>query len=323
MKKRTVLIPLLIAFIFCGCAPRGIKLYKKRFVALGTIINISSPQRQAVDMAYRRIKELESVFDFYNPQSQVSLINKNAAIKPVKVDKEVFECISLALEVSELTDGYFDITVGPITDFWKDKIKEQTVKDLDVQKAQQLKELVNYHDVILDEELKTVFLKRKGQKIDLGGIAKGYIVDKAIQHLKENGITSCLIDAGGDIYALGKKGNDPWMVAIRHPKDSKKVVYTLPIGDESLATSGDYEQFFVYKGKKYSHIINPLTGLPVEGTLLSTSVKAHNLTTADSLATAFFAMGFEKTQEFLLEHKHTIKVWLVKESPEGLHTFKF
>lgn len=325
MSQLKILFLIFLVFLSSCNLPKSSvsspRIFKKTFISLGTLITVSSPQKEALDLAYDFIGRISQKFNYYNPESEISLINKNAGLRPVKVSKEVFECIKLSKKISEMTEGYFDPTVGVVIDIWKEMMGKKRIKNLPREKIKKLQKLVNYKDIILDEKNQRVFLKRKGEKLDLGGIAKGYIVDKTILYLKARGINSCLIDAGGDIYALGKKNNEFWRIGIKHPRTKKEYLDIIPLKDEALATSGDYEQFFYLKGERFSHIIDPKTGYPCKNNVISVSVKAKNLTTADSLSTAFFVMGRQKTWEFLNKGRNNLRVYLVEEERGRLHTY--
>ncbi|RLG31421.1 FAD:protein FMN transferase [Methanosarcinales archaeon] len=298
-------------------------IYKKTFLCMGTIVSVLSSDKEVPQLAYEYMKELEKKFSIFSGNSQISIINKNAGKKWIEVDKEVFECLKLAKEVASLTEGYFDPTIGPLTLLWKNIIKNKhKIKAPPLEEIEKRRKLVNYEDLLLDEKTFKVFLRRKGQSLDLGGIAKGYIVDKTALFLRKQGKKNFLIDAGGDVFASGLKNSRPWRVAIRHPRLKYNFIDVLNLQDKAVATSGDYEQFFMYKGRRYSHIINPKTGFPQEG-VLSVSVVAKNLTTADAFSTAFFAMGLENTKKFLAHNPNNFQVYFVVQKNNNIQIFVF
>lgn len=326
IKTKTIISRCLF-FILCmnlpGCS-RKERLYKDTAVIAGTFIEVTSPHKNAANIVFSTMKDLEKVFDIYNKESQISKVNAKAGASPVEVDKELIELLKLSKQLHTLTNGAFDPSMGKITLFWKEKMKDKKIdKFPETAKLKNLTDSKGMDYVEIDEQKHTVFIKKKGLSLDLGAVAKGYMIDKAAEALKKNNINSALINAGGDIYCLGRKNGRPWHIGIRDPESVLSMLQTLDIADEAVATSGDYEQFFKYKDKIYSHIIDPQTGSPVEGPLRSVTVIAHNATTADGLATAFFVMGKEKIQDFLQKNKSNLKILLVeeKEGEVSIHCF--
>lgn len=266
-------------------------------VTITVVSDSSRTADTAINEAFRELRSLEEKFNFYSEKSEISEINRNAGKRPVKVSEETIDILKKAIYVSEITDGAFDITTGPLTRIWDfhnkvvpdDRIIKETLK------------LVNYRDIIVNEKQKTVFLRKKGMLIDLGGIAKGYGADRAMEVLKKNGITSCLVAIAGDIRASGlKPDGTPWLIGIRHPRSegSDTIIASLPLRDSAISTSGDYERFFIKEGKRYHHILDPRTGYPSLATG-GVSVIADAGYLSDSLATAVFVLGPEKGIEFL------------------------
>jgi thiamine biosynthesis lipoprotein len=198
--------------------------------------------------------------------------------------------IKKAQEISELTEGGFDITVGPLTELWRKAREKNTppsIKDVKEKLG-----LVNFKNIEMDQEGK-VFLKKKGMAIDLGGIAKGYAVDRAFELLKSLGYRNLIINAGGDLRVGGLKIDQPWSIGIQNPRESQKLLARISISDTAVATSGDYEKFFLYQGKRYHHIFSPKDGFPTDD-CQSVTVLCKEGTIADALATAVFVLGREK-----------------------------
>ena len=245
------------------------------------------------------LEEMEHVNRLMSPyieQSQLSKINKYAHEGPIKVDQELFALIQKSLEVSKLTQGAFDITyasVGHLYNYRK-KIKP-TEKEI-----KQAADLIDYNNIILDKQEQTVFFIKRGVKIDLGGIAKGFAVDQAIHSLVELEIEHALISAGGDTRILGDRLGRPWLVGIRNPKNPDDVIVMLPLQNEALSTSGDYERFFIEDGIKYHHIINPSTGKSASE-LRSASIIGVDATTTDALSTSVFILGIKAGLQLLDE----------------------
>lgn len=242
--------------------------------------------------AVEEISRIEKLFTTFNESSQTNLINKNAGIAPVKVEKEVYELIERSKKISVLTQGAFDITYGSIDKrLWN---FDNTMTSLpDLQTAKNLARLINYRNVILNKNDCSVFLKEKGMRIGFGGIGKGYAAEKAKSLLQQKGIKSGIINAAGDLTAWGYQPNGkPWTIGIADPNTSRKAFSFLEITNTSVATSGNYEKFIVIDGTRYSHTIDPKTGLPVTG-IKSVTIICPNAEIADAMATPVMIMGIK------------------------------
>jgi FAD:protein FMN transferase len=242
---------------------------------------------------YRRIDEAMST---YKPESTLSFVNAHAAEMPVPLDAELFGLIGRALDLSAVSHGAFDITyesVGYLYDF---RAHQHPNGD---QIAAHL-EAISYRHVVLDPATRTVRFTKPGVRINLGGIAKGYAVEHGAALLAARGIENALLNAGGDTRVLGDRRGQPWIVGIRHPRRGDEVVTRMPIENEAISTSGDYERFFEEDGHRYHHILNPATGLPTEG-VLSVTVIGPDATTTDGLSTTLFVMGPEAGLKMLAE----------------------
>lgn len=242
------------------------------------------------DLAVEEIKRIELLLTTFNEDSQTGAINRNAGIKPVKVDAEVFNLIGRSLKISALTQGAFDITYGSIDkSLWNFDVNMKALPDKKT--AQDAVRLINYQNVILNPVEQTVFLKEAGMRIGFGGIGKGYAADCAKNLLKQNGITSGIVNAAGDLITWGNQPDGkPWTIAIADPDQKMKPFSTLNISNMAIATSGNYEKYAVIDGKKYSHTIDPKTGLPVSG-VKSVSVICPSAELADAMATPVTVMG--------------------------------
>jgi thiamine biosynthesis lipoprotein len=244
-----------------------------------------------IDAAVAEITRIEKLISSWDVNSQTSEINRNAGIKAVKVDSELFQLIERAIGISKLTDGAFDISYASMDRIWKfdgsmtempseEKIKQSVAK-------------VGFENIILDKEISTVFLKLEGMKIGFGAIGKGYGADKAKSLLISIGVVSGIINASGDMNTWGKQPNGKdWKVAITNPLDKDKVFALLPITNGAVVTSGNYEKFVKFNDTRYSHIIDPRTGYPSNG-IISVTVFAPKAELADALATSVFVMGKE------------------------------
>lgn len=244
-----------------------------------------------IDEATAEIKRIEALISSWNPDSETSLINKNAGIRPVMVSTEIFQLIERSKQISELTDGAFDISFSSMDELWKfdgSMKRKPTNEELAESIAK-----VGYQKIILNETDQTVFLRDKGMKISFGAIGKGYAADKAKELLISKQVIGGIINAAGDLTTWGTKPNgEKWLIGIANPLSKDKIFSWLPIVESSVATSGNYEKFVVFDGVKYSHIIDPRTGNPSTG-INSVSIFAKSAELCDALATAVFIMGKE------------------------------
>jgi len=251
---------------------------------------------QAAQAVFAEMKRLDKEMTTWlprtagEPRSEIVQINDAAGERPVKVSAESYAVIDRALDISRRSGGVFDITVGSFKGLWKfDEDMDGTLPD--PAEVKQRLALVSWKDVVLDAKQRTVFLRRKGMSMTLGGIAKGYAVDKCADLLHKRGFTSFMMQAGGDLYVSGKKGDEPWMVAIRDPRGAASSFFAAaPIEDHSFSTSGDYERGFVKDGVRYHHIIDPRTGQPAHASR-SVTVRAKDAFTADAWSKVMFILG--------------------------------
>ena len=243
--------------------------------------------------AVEEISRIEALLSTYQETSETNLINKNAGLKPVKVSDEVFSLIKRSKKISEITDGTFDITYGSIDQRFWNFDTEMTELPNEVLARKSIA-LIDYRNIILNTEEKTVFLKNKGMRIGFGGIGKGYVAEKTKNLLKNLGVKAGIINASGDLSCWGIPENGkPWTIGIAHPDFSDLPFSTLEVTDLSVATSGNYEKFVMIDGKRYSHTINPKTGFPVHG-IKSVTVISPNAEISDALATPITILGTEK-----------------------------
>lgn len=265
------------------------KLMGNRF-EISLITTDSQEADEHINSAFAEITRIERLLTTFNEESQTNLINRNAGIKPVKVDKEVIDIISRSLRLSSLTQGAFDITYGSIDkSLWNFDLTMKALPDLAFA-AESIK-LINYKNVLIDTEQSTVFLKAPGMRIGFGGIGKGYAADRACTLLKNRGVENGIVNAAGDLITWGRQlDGKSWTIGIADP-DQRTVSFSkLYISDRAIATSGDYEKFVIIDGKRYSHTINPKTGLPVSG-IKSVSIICPSAELADALATPVMVMG--------------------------------
>lgn len=247
---------------------------------------------ETIKLAIAEVKRIEKLFTTFDDNSQTNQINRMAGISPVKVDKEVFELIKRSLKISEVTDGAFDITYGSIDKrLWN---FDKTMTSLpDAETAKSMVRLINYRNVILNEANCTVMLKEKGMRIGFGGIGKGYAADRAKAVLVQAGVQSGIVNASGDLITWGRQANQqPWTIGIAHPDNARAAFSWFNISDLAIATSGNYEKYILINGKKYSHTINPKTGMPVTG-IKSVTIISPYAEIADAMATPVMVMGVQ------------------------------
>ncbi len=246
-------------------------------------------RQKGIDKVLAEMDRVNRLMSPYIEQSQLSKINKYAHEGPVEVDRDLFELIEKSIEVSRLTNGAFDITYASVGHLYNYR-KEIKPTEEEVAAA---KLLIDYKNLVLDKDQLSVSYLKHGVKIDLGDIAKGFAVDQSIQHLRNLGIKHALVSAGGDTRLLGDRRGRAWLVGIRDPANTEEVIVMLPLQDEALSTSGDYERFFIEDGEKYHHIIHPTTGNSASE-VRSASILASDSTTTDALSTSIFVMGPDK-----------------------------
>src|SRR4030042_353101 len=296
MKGRFFRLPFALLFfiLFVYHLPsHSTNLHKYHQVSMGTVIEITllsedeEAARKATLQAFQEIKRIEQLMSPWIGTSDVSRLNRSAGKDWVKVYPETFDVIQRSQKISGLSEGAFDITIAPLTQLWR-KARERGVPPPS-EEVKKILGLVNFKHLLIRPDGK-VFLKKKGMAIDLGGIAKGYAVDRAFEILTSLGYKNLIVNAGGDLRTGGLKYNELWAVGIQNPRSAEKVMATISVSDSAVATSGDYEKFFFHQGKRYHHILNPKTGFPADG-CQSVTILSKNGMTADGLATAFFFLG--------------------------------
>jgi FAD:protein FMN transferase len=244
-----------------------------------------------IDLAVAEVKRIENLISDWIPTTQISEINRNAGIKPVKVDAEVFQLVERAIKISQITSGAFDISYASMDKIWK---FDGSMKEMPTEQAiKKSVAKIGYQNIILDKKEQTIFLKLQGMKLGLGGIGQGYIADKVKDLLYSKSCLSGIVNVSGDINAWGKQPDGkPWTIAIVNPLNKNKVFATFPLIDNAVETSGSYEKYVIFNGIRYSHIIDPRTGYPAMG-VVSVSVFAKQTEIADALATGIFVLGVE------------------------------
>lgn len=290
---------LLSIFLFIsGCSGKYEPIKESR-IALGTVVEITvasadeEAARKVLERAFAEFERVEALLSGYRPDSEIAKLN---ATGEGRLDPEVFRLLQRAREVSGISDGAFDVTVGAVVDLWRFDEGGSVPGEEELRQALAS---VGYLGLQLDPEDRTVRLAVEGMKVDLGGIGKGYAVDMAAEVLRGGGIDEAIIDAGGDLLLLGARpGKNFWRIGIRHPRDPARLLVSLDLADTAVVTSGDYERFFMDGSTRYHHILDPKTGRPATG-CQSVTVMAPRATEADAYATAAFVLGPEKGIAFL------------------------
>lgn len=256
---------------------------------------------RVIELAFSEIKRLENLLSRFKETSEIYHLNCEAENEPIKISPEIFNLIETSIKYFYLTNFNFDITIASLLALWeKSEQRGNIPSDNEIKNTLQL---ISSENIILDSDKRTVFFKKKGMRIDLGGIGKGYAVNRVVQILKENNIIQAMINAGGQYYVLGKYFDQEYSsIGIINPLNLEDILVKIELKDESMATSGNYERFFTIEDKKYGHIINPLTGYPGDGEVLSVSIVARNAMEADVFSTAVFLMGTEDGMKFIESH---------------------
>jgi FAD:protein FMN transferase len=325
MRRRSVLsLALCVGFVLAtlqcattvaasgaGAAAAGEKLTKRTRFMMGTYVTVivAGPEgvaSEAAEAALNRMEEVDDKFRIQNPESPLYRFNEEGV--PV-ADGEILKVVRAALELSRKTDGAFDVTVAPLVELWgffTDSPRLPSPEEVRESLA-----LVGYRRIaIQDGELRKLV---DGTRIDLGGIAKGYAVGEGVRVLREHGVTSALIDAGGDVYALGRRGDELWKVGIRSPRGEDLLGY-IEVEDVAVMGSGDYERFFIKDGVRYHHIIDPSTGYPAAG-VTGVTVLCPDPMMADAWATALFVLGPDRGLE-IVESEPDLETIMVRTNGE-------
>jgi thiamine biosynthesis lipoprotein len=321
-KKKTIAYTILTVIAMGGLLwlsvrNRAVTVDGGFHITMGTFAHIlavaqnPSQADAAIDAAFDTIYDIEHLMSDYDPNSQLSLVNREAFERPVKVDDRLFEVLTAAKLYSGLSDGAFDVTVGPVIQLWRKAKNDGAAPSPEaVAKA---KEAVGYENLILDAENKTVRFAKEGMFLDLGGIAKGYAVDNAIEILQAAGLKGGMVDIGGNLRCFGTPadGKRHWLIGLQDPQKEEDILMKLNMDDRAVATSGDYRRFVVIDGQKHSHIINPATADSAQD-LSSVTIIAPTAMQTDALSTAVTVMGdkkglaliekIENTEAILISH---------------------
>jgi len=285
----------LFFLIACCLSAHSQVLRKRTTLLMGGRFDISIVDKDSIsaekniDEVIAEITRIENLISDWKPTSQVSEVNQNAGIKPVKVDREVFELTKRAIKLSEITNGGFDISFAAMDRIWK--FDGSMTEMPSAEAIKKSVEKVGYKNIILDSTESTIFLKLKGMKIGFGALGEGYATDKCRAMMIAKGVQAGIINGSGDMSTWGKQPNGKhWKIGITNPFKPEKILAAIPLKEGAVTTSGSYEKFVVFNGKRYSHIINPATGYPATG-LCSVTVFGPNAETANGLSTSMMVLG--------------------------------
>jgi thiamine biosynthesis lipoprotein len=305
---RLALALLALAALFAAPAAAAPAKLSYTGQAMGTYVTVwfwtdkEADAAKTAEAVFTEMKRLDGVMTTWTDTSEISKVNQNAGIKPVQVSAESYAVIERAVDISKKSGGIFDISVGAFKGLWKfDEDMDGSLPSEEAVKERMA--LVGYKDIVLNKAKRTVFLKRKGMYINLGGIAKGYAVDKCVTLMKKAGFKDFMVQAGGDMYVAGTKGKDPWVVGIRDPRGARDDMFALmPIQDHSFSTSGDYERGFVKDGVRYHHILDPRTGHPAHASR-SVTIRTKDAFTADAWSKVMFIAGWKDGLAIIEKYK--------------------
>lgn len=305
MKKFIVMLTTVILVLgTIGCSKEEVaeEPPTRTELIMGTVVKVTlyeNGSEEILDKVFERVKEIESLVSINQDNTELDKLNENAGIKPVKLSDTSFEIIEKALYYSEISNGEYDLTIGPLVKLWSIGLPEAKVPTQE--EIDETIKKIDYSKVQLNKDTKEVFLEEKGMLLDLGSIAKGYAADEIVKILNEENIDSAIIDLGGNIYALGlKEGNRNWKIGIQNPYDDRgRIIGALEVSNKTVVTSGVYERYIEQDGEKYHHILNPSTGYPYETEIAGVSIISDKSIDGDALSTLIFTKGLEEGLEFV------------------------
>ncbi|MHB7980424.1 thiamine biosynthesis protein ApbE [Clostridium sporogenes] len=319
MKIKYVTILLLcicLPLVFVGCDSKSEEPVSRETYLMGTIINIKAYGKnadKAVQASVDKISDIENKMSLNISTSEINKINKNAGIAPVKVSKNTFDVVKASLIYSEKTKGSFDITVEPLVSLWGIGTDKARIPSKD--EISNALSLINYKDVVINEKESTIMLKRKGQAIDLGAIAKGYTADELKKVLLNYNVSSAFLNLGGNVYVLGNKPDKtPWKIGVQNPLEPRgDYLGIVSVSDKSIVTSGNYERFFERNGKRYHHIFDTKTGYPAEKGLISVSIISDKSIDGDALSTSVYTLGLDEGKKLIESLKDVEAVFVTND----------
>lgn len=294
--KRMILVVFAVLLFAPGCS--RLKTVQKTESIMGTEVTITVVAKSgaeadaAIEAGMAEVRRFDRMMSLYKDDSEITRVNSAAGKNPVTVSPEMIEVVEAALRVSDLTDGAFDVTTGPLIVLWQMRLKEGKVPT--DKEIESIKSRVNYKNIVVNRKTSTLFLRKPGMVMDLGGVAKGYAADKVADLLKKRGITNAIVALAGDIKVMGHRPDgSPWKIGVQHPREKDKILTVLELSDKYISTSGDYERFKIIQKKRYHHIIDPRTGKPSEG-VKSLTLIGDQGEVVDPITTALFILGTDK-----------------------------
>lgn len=275
---------------------RAVRLMGSRF-DITIVSNDSSTAEAYIDTVVAEVTRIENLISDWRPQTQISEVNRNAGIRPVKVDREVFELTERALYLSKLTNGAFDISFAAMDRIWK---FDGSMSEMPPTEAiKRSVEKIGYGNILLDKNNSTIFLKKEGMKIGFGALGEGYAADKCREIMIKKGVMAGIVNGSGDMSSWGRRpSGDAWKIGVTNPIDNNELFVILSLDNEAAVTSGSYEKYVVFNGKRYSHIINPKTGYPAHG-LSSVTILGPSAEFANGLSTSIMVLGKKKGLKLL------------------------
>jgi len=323
MNRKIVCLTIAIIVVFAIFAIRiftrvsidgGFRQVMGTFAHVIAVADNETVANASIEAAFERLRYIDETMSDYNPESELSQVNRDAFAKPVEINGHLFEVLSVAVEYSKKSSGAFDVTIGPVVDLWR-KAEENKQKPTEEALAQ-AKSKVGYEKLVLDGENKTVKFAVEGMRLDLGAIAKGYAIDMAVEAMKKSGAIGGMIDVGGDIRCFGKPKayKKCWLIGLQDPT-AEDILLKLEMLDTAVATSGDYRRFVLIEDEKFSHIMNPQKGVSA-GQFASVTIIAPTAVDADAMATAVSVMGQQKGME-LVERLAGIEAILISSETDG------
>ncbi|WP_286311534.1 FAD:protein FMN transferase [Romboutsia ilealis] len=319
MRKKilTMILISILAIVNIGCTKEDTNQPISRTeIFMGTPISIrlyDGGNQKALDKAFEKIVEIEDSVSINKKNTEITKLNESAGIEKVKLSDISYDILKKGIEYSRLSNGTYDITIGPLVKLWSIGLEDARVPSQD--EINNTIDYIDYNNIEINNATKEAFLIKKGMEIDLGSIAKGYAADEVAKILKQEGVNSAIIDLGGNIYALGSKSSDSnWKVGIQNPfNDRGEVVGSIEVSDKTVVTSGIYERFIEEGGVKYHHILNPKTGYPYETDIAGVSIIADNSIDADALSTLTFTKGLEEGLKFVEDLENVDAIFITND----------
>lgn len=307
----------ILLFNLVGCTKKTKKPIERTDFMLGTICSIkiyNKSDESILDKGFDKIKDIENKMSLNIKESDVYKLYELSGKEPLKVSDDTFKVLKMGKEFGDISNGHFDITIGPLSKLWNIGTPEAKVPTED-----ELKEtlpLIDYSKLTLDEKNKTAKLENDGMMVDLGGIAKGYAADEVAKVLKENGVKNAIINLGGNVFTLGKSTNNTeWNIGIQNPFEGRgDAVGSVKVENKSIVTSGIYERYVEENGKKYHHILNPKTGYPYDNEIAGVTIITDESILGDALSTTVFSLGLHEGLDFINKRKDAEAIFITKDN---------